>query len=108
MGLTLAAAMGHFIGLGGGLGERVLLAIAIVAPAVAASLAAIRTHREYLRNSLRSQEMARHLEELKARMMKSQSPTELVPLIHEVERVMLYENADWRVVVRFHEIELPA
>jgi len=108
LGLTLAAALGHFIGLGGRFVERILPAIAIISPALAAALAAVRTHREYLRNSLRSREMAQHLEELKARMMKSQNLSEIIPLIQEAEQVMLYENADWRVVVRFHEIELPA
>jgi hypothetical protein len=108
LGLTLAAVLGHFIGWGGEFVERVLLGLAIVFPAVAAALAAVRTHREYLRNSLRSREMARHLEELRAGMMNARSMAELLPLVQEAEQVMLYENADWRVVIRFHEIELPA
>ena len=108
LGLTLAPVIGHLIGWGGETGERVVLGAAIVFPAVAAALAAIRTHREYLRNSLRSREMARHLEELKAGMMNSHDREGLLARIQEAEQVMLYENADWRVVVRFHEIELPA
>ncbi|HUU37296.1 MAG TPA: SLATT domain-containing protein [Candidatus Desulfaltia sp.] len=107
-GLTFAAAFLHFIGLGGEFLGRLLLFLAIVSPAVAASLGAVRTHREYLRNAQRSQEMARHLQELKARMKEAQDLESFLPLVQEAEEVMLQENADWRVVVRFHELEPPA
>lgn len=107
-GLTFAAALFHFLGLGGEFLGRVLLFVAIVSPAVAGALGAIRTHREYFRNAQRSQEMARHLEEIKVKMAKAQDMDAFIPLVHEAEEVMLHENADWRVVVRFHELEPPA
>jgi len=107
-GLTFVAALFHFVGLGGVFWERILLFVAIVSPAVAGAMGAIRTHREYLRNAQRSQEMARHLEEIKGKMMKAPDLDAFIPLVHEAEEVMLHENADWRVVVRFHELEPPA
>jgi hypothetical protein len=97
-GLTFAAAVFHFIGLGGDLTGRILLFLAIVSPAVAASMSAVR-------NAQRSQEMARHLEELAERMREAEDLNSFLPLVQEAEEIMLQENADWRVVVRFHELE---
>ena len=107
-GLTFAAAFLHFVGAGGESLGRILLFLAIVFPAVAASLGAVRTHREYLRNAQRSQEMVLHLAGLKARMKEARDPGSFFPLVREAEEIMLQENADWRVVVRFHELEPPA
>jgi hypothetical protein len=106
--LTLVAALLHFIGAGGESWGRLLLFLAIVSPSVAAALGAVRTHREYLRNAQRSKEMALHLEDLKARMKDARDLESFIPLVQEAEEIMLQENADWRVVVRFHELEPPA
>ena len=104
-GVSFLAVLFHALGGGEPTLEKGLVFLAIVAPAAAAALGAIRTHREYLRNSLRSAEMAGHLIELKARMEASSGGADLARLVGQAEEIMLHENADWRVVVRFHELE---
>jgi len=79
--------------------------MAVIFPALAASITAIRTHRDYLRNSMRSAEMARHLEELKNKVMKLKDYRGFAALVKETEETMLHENEDWHVVVRFQTIE---
>jgi hypothetical protein len=107
-GLTICAAVFHAINAGSHLLESVLAFMAIVFPATAASITAIRTHRNYLRSSMRSAEMVYHLKELKSEMMLVDSFAGLHQSLKEVEQTMLHENEDWRVVVRFHVPELPA
>jgi len=51
--------------------------------------------------------MARHLRELKDRMFHTKNHEEFFEVVKETEETMLHENADWRVVVRFHKIEVP-
>lgn len=103
--MTFVVALLHCMPFGSHRFHNVLALVAIVSPAVGAALGALRTHREYLRNASRSAEMARHLEELKARMEAADSPERFLPLVREAEETMLHENEDWRVVVRFHELE---
>lgn len=103
--ITFVAALLHSMHLGPHWLHNLLAFVAIVFPAVGGALGALRTHREYLRNTSRSSEMVRHLEELKARMMAADSPERFLPLVREAEETMLHENEDWRVVVRFHELE---
>ncbi|GAG20776.1 unnamed protein product [marine sediment metagenome] len=102
------AALLHVLNVGSDLFHHVLTFMAIVFPAVAGAFGAIRIHREYLRNAKRSAEMVRHLEEIKEQMMIAQNLESFLPLVREAEETMLHENEDWRVVVRFHELELPA
>jgi nucleoside 2-deoxyribosyltransferase len=104
-GLTFAAAVLHVLQAGPELLQRSWLFFAIVCPAVASALGAVRTHREFQRNARRSAEMARHLKELKARMEGAENLADFLPLVNEAEEIMLHENADWRVVFRFHELE---
>jgi hypothetical protein len=106
-GLTICAALLHVANVGSHLLRVFFAFMAITLPAIAASIAAIRTHRDYLRNSMRSDEMARHLKELKGKMMLSQDRSSFLELLKESEETMLHENEDWRVVVRFHTPEIP-
>jgi len=107
-GLTLLVAFFHVFHIGPALMNTVFGFLAITFPATAAALGAIRTHREYLRNAKRSGEMLRHLEELKKQMQTAQNPEQFFCLVREIEETMIHENEDWRVVVRFHELEPPA
>ncbi|MGD0795868.1 MAG: SLATT domain-containing protein [Dehalococcoidales bacterium] len=104
-GLTIGVALLHVVGIGPHWLKTVFAFLAIVFPAIAASITAIRTHRDYLRNSMRSAEMARHLQELKSKMMQVQDYRGFLRLVKETEETMLHENEDWRVVVRFHTAE---
>ena len=106
-GLTICAVLLHIMDIGSHLLGSILAFMAIVFPAIGASITAIRTHRDYLRNSMRSTEMVRHLKELKGEMMLVQDRDNLLRLLRETEETMLHENEDWRVVVRFHMPEVP-
>jgi len=100
--LTFVAAALHFLP---GSPDAIMSWAGITFPAVGAALAAIRTHREFHRISARSGEMAGHLQEVAARLDATTDPDEFGALIRETEEMMANENADWRVVVRFHELE---
>lgn len=103
--VTFAAALIHALHVGPGWLQKTSLFLAIASPILAGSLAAVRTHREYDRNSKRSAEMALHLESLAEPMERADSREELIAIVKEIEETMLHENEDWRVVVRFHELE---
>ncbi len=104
-GLTICAALLHIADIGSHLLGTTFAFMAIIFPAVAASITAIRTHRDYLRNSMRSAEMVWHLKELKDKMVHVQDYSGFLGLIKETEETMLHENEDWRVIVRFHRTE---
>ncbi len=106
-GLTICAALLHIFNAGPHSLDNLYAFLAIVFPAIAASITAIRTHRDYLRNSMRSTEMARHLEELKGKMIGARDYNSFLETLKEAEETMLHENEDWRVVVRFHIPEVP-
>jgi len=72
---------------------------------IGGAIGAMRIHREFHRNSLRSAEMARHLKELKGEIDTAQDTGTLLQLVREMEEMMLHENEDWRVIFRFHRLE---
>ena len=104
-GLTIVVVLFYIAGIGPRWLETIFAFLAVVFPAVAASITAIRTHRDYLRNSMRSAEMARHLQELDNKLGQVQDYHGFLGLVKEIEETMLHENEDWRVVVRFHTTE---
>ena len=106
-GLTLLAAVLHVADFASHSLEQALSLIVIAFPATAASIAGIRTHGDYLRKSMRSAEMARHLTEIRDRMEREKDHESFLELVRETEEMMLRENEDWRVTVRFHTPELP-
>lgn len=106
-GLTICTVLLYVADVGPHLLSNFFALMAAVLPASAASISAIRTHRDYLRNSMRSAEMVRHLEELKAKMVLSNDYNIFLESLKEAEETMLHEHEDWRVVVRFHTTEIP-
>jgi hypothetical protein len=104
-GLTIGVVLVRVLNVGPEFLKTALVFLAVIFPAVAASISAVRTHRDYLRNSMRSAEMAGHLKELKDKMSRAQNRDEFLGLVKETEETMLHENEDWRVVMRFHTIE---
>ena len=104
-GAAFAAAVLHVARVGSEPIHETLSFIAIAAPAAAGALGALRGHREFQRNARRSAEMARHLQGIARRLEDARGRDELLSLVAETDEVMLNENADWRVVVRFHGIE---
>jgi hypothetical protein len=79
--------------------------LAIVLPALAAAVSAIRNQREHEKISRRSGEMVHHLEELKNGMSEAADRETFLEWVREADETMLYENEDWRVVVRFRANE---
>ena len=106
-GLTLFAALLGVIGFGPSLFENLLGLLGIALLATAGGIAAIRTHRDYLRNSMRSDEMAYYLTVLKDQMSSAEDHESLLRIVTKTEETMLLENEDWHVVVLFQEYGLP-
>ncbi|TAJ43676.1 hypothetical protein [Methanofollis fontis] len=86
-------------------GGALLAAATIVLPAVAATLSAIRTQREYRHNAERAAAMLRHLSSITLRIRRAERMGELCDLLEEANEVMLREQQEWRVVFRFRELE---
>jgi hypothetical protein len=111
--VTLIAAVIHMLEGGRapvgeiGMSGSLLIAVAIILPALGAALADIRIHREYSRNAERYAHMARLLTSLDHQIARTRDMSELLPLLEEANEVMLREQQDWRVVVLFQEIEAP-
>lgn len=82
-----------------------IAAAAIVLPAVAASLSAIRVQREYRHNAERAAAMLHHLSSITLRIRRAERMDELCDLLEEANEVMLREQQEWRVVFRFRELE---
>ena len=108
LGLTVGATIIHIVDIGSHTLQNVLVFMAIIFPTAALFISAIRTHRDYLRNSMRSSEMVNHLTEIKERMATAEDHDTFLRLVKETEETMLHENEDWRVVVRFNISEVPA
>jgi hypothetical protein len=109
---TILAALLHVSGVAGDASPGslswatlfVLLAIAL--PALGAAIGAIRTQREYLRNSERFDRMAHYLEAIRTRLETAPNMDRVREIAAEAEDLMFDENRDWFVVMRFHPIEL--
>lgn len=82
----------------------VLLSVAL--PALGAGVYGIRTQREYLRNSERFDHMARYLNDVKTRLEAAPDMETVRQIAAEAEDLMLDENRDWFVVMKFHPFEL--
>jgi hypothetical protein len=106
-GLTIIVVIARVINAGPELGNTIFTFLAVVFPAIAGAIQGMRLHRDYLRKSMRSAEMARHLKELKSKMAAVKDHQGFLWLVKETEETMLHENEDWRIVVRFHTIEVP-
>jgi hypothetical protein len=68
---------------------------------------AIRTHRDYMRNSRLSAGMVRYLEEMKVQIDKATDHEDFLSLVKEIEETMQHENQEWRVEIHFHRPAVP-
>jgi len=84
-----------------------LVFLAITMPALGAAVGGIRGEREYLRNSERYEEMARHLKGARKRMEGARDIEAVRTVAEEAENLMLEENRDWFIVMRPHEMRAP-
>jgi hypothetical protein len=85
----------------------VLAAIAIIFPAIGASLTGIRVQREYRRNAERYDNIAHHLTTISTQIKQERDQKTVIGLLERANEVMLRENQDWRVVILFQKLELP-
>ena len=79
--------------------------IALLFPAVAASLAGIAAHREHLRLEKRSENMAPQLERLNRQMESAKDPGRFERILREMDDLMLRETQDWLMLMRYVEIK---
>ena len=79
--------------------------IALVFPAIAASLAGLEAHREHLRLEKRSANMGPQLERLNRQMASASDPERFESLLQRVDEIMLRETQDWLMLMRYVEIK---
>ena len=85
--------------------DRALAFIALLFPAIAASLAGMEAHREHLRLEKRSSNMAPQLERLKLQMASATDAARFENLLQQFDELMLHEAQDWLMLMRFVEIK---
>jgi len=79
--------------------------IALLFPAIAASLAGMEAHREHLRLEKRSANMAPQLERLDKQIASATDPERFQSLLQQVDEIMLRETQDWLMLMRYVEIK---
>ena len=79
--------------------------IALLFPAIAASLAGMEAHREHLRLEKRSANMGPQLERVNRQMASATDPERFEALLQQVDEIMLRETQDWLMLMRYVEIK---
>ncbi|MGA2170138.1 MAG: hypothetical protein ABSG62_18225 [Terracidiphilus sp.] len=79
--------------------------IALLFPAIAASLAGMEAHREYLRLEKRSANMGPQLERLNWQLKSATDPERFESILQQVDEIMLRETQDWLMLMRYVEIK---
>jgi hypothetical protein len=106
--LTIVAATLHSLDVAEEHSWGRLIALATIAfPAVGVALSGVRTHREYVRNSDRSETLEGHLLATGVALHPTSDPKTLRRLVSELDAVMHEENRDWFLLMLHHEIEPP-
>jgi hypothetical protein len=85
--------------------HRGLAFIALLFPAIAASLAGMEAHREHHRLEKRSANMVPQLERLDRLMAYATDPERFENLLHQLDELMLRETQDWLMLMRYVEIK---
>lgn len=85
--------------------EKPVVYLAIVLPALGAAIGGIRSHREYSRLAIRSQNMQAALHELDDRFAATTDVNKLRVLLHEAEQLLLQENQEWFFLMKFVKVE---
>jgi len=92
------------VGLGDWL-HRGLSFVALLFPAIAASMAGMAAHREYRRLERRSENMAGELARLGKKMTSAEDRARFEELLQKVDAVLLQETQDWLMLMRYVEIK---
>ncbi len=101
--LTLIAAALHAFNIEIFKNTQILIATAIILPAVAASLTGISNNREYGRNAERYKQMSQNISHIKELIEEIEDMESLVEILDKANQIMLAEHQDWRVVVQFNK-----
>jgi hypothetical protein len=111
--LTLIVAIVHATGLAHSVMLSVLIipnmivSLAIILPAVAAALAGVRVHREYLRTAEQYGQTARYLSAISGEIRGAPDMKKLAVLLKEANEAMLREHWRWREAFLFRKLETP-
>ncbi len=106
VGVLHALGIGENSTLGSISWSNLLVLLAISMPALGAALSGIRAEREYLRNSERYGRMVHYLKQVEERLKAAANLETVRQLAAEAENLMLEENRDWYLVMKFHDFEL--
>lgn len=87
--------------------SKSLAFVAIVFPAIAATLAGIRIQHEYSRNSKRFTYMEIYLKKVKYEIERTENIEKLIPILEKTNEMTLREQQDWRALIAIHEPEPP-
>ncbi|MDO8724507.1 MAG: hypothetical protein Q7J35_00385, partial [Candidatus Methanoperedens sp.] len=87
--------------------SRILTSFTIILPTLSATIAGIRFHREYQRNSERYTHMARYLSMVSGKIKQAQDIQMLNGIMEEANDIIFLENWDWRVAFRLRKMEAP-
>jgi hypothetical protein len=82
-----------------------LVFLALVLPAIGATLGGIRGHREYSRLAKKSQYMQAALQELETSFASANGPDEMRALLHETEQLLLQEIQEWFFLMKLAKVE---
>ncbi len=85
--------------------EKPLLFLAVVLPAIGATLGGIRGHREYSRLAKRSQYMQAVLTDMDSRLDSVTDLSDLSTLLQETEQLMLQDTQEWLMLMKFAKVE---
>ncbi|OPX59310.1 MAG: hypothetical protein A4E25_01236 [Methanobacterium sp. PtaB.Bin024] len=87
--------------------SKSLAFVAIVFPAIAATLAGIRIQHEYSRNSKRFTYMEIYLKKVRYEIGKTKTMEKLKLILEKTNKMTLREQQDWRALIAIHEPEPP-
>jgi hypothetical protein len=85
--------------------EKPLTFMAILFPALGATIGGIRTHREFSRLEKRSKNMESVLTVMNDRFSRAQGSGDFESLLREAEKLMLRETQGWLMLMRFTELK---
>jgi hypothetical protein len=85
--------------------DRGLAFVALLFPAVAASLAGMEAHREHLRLEKRHANMVPQLDRVRRQIAAATDPAHFEVLLHQMDELTLRESQDWLMLMRYVEIK---
>lgn len=78
--------------------SKLIVALVVIFPAVAAALTGIQSEQEYLRNAKRYSYMEFYLRNLRNKIAKINKEENLIPILERANEVMLREHQDWHAI----------